>query len=119
MPQKIKINKKKYILASFAFLVGALCFARSWMEGAMIFVGYLLILLNHWLFLKGLDGIFDLYFNNNSGFNKSKITLLFLRKILFFIGIFFLGVQFLGSKVIIVVILYLLQTFVLVYAKEG
>lgn len=119
MSQKIKINKKKYIIGSLFFLVGALFFSRTWLEGGMILVGYLLIILNHFFFLKGLEGVFDLFFNKNTGFNKSKITFLFLRKIFFFIGIFFLGVQFLGSKVIIIVVLYLLQTLVLVYAKEG
>lgn len=119
MVQKIKINQKRFWPSSLALLVGALLFARSLFEGAMILVGYLLVLLNLWLFLRGLDGIFELYFNDNSRFNKSKIFLLFIRKIFFFIGIFFLGVQFLGTKVIIIVVIYLLQTLLLVYAKEG
>ena len=119
MVQKIKINSKRYWPISLVILVGALLFARSFFEGTMILLGYLLVLLNQWVFLKGLEGIFELYFNDNSRFNKSKIVFLFLRKILFFIGIFFLGVQFLGTKVIIIVVLYLLQTLVLVYAKEG
>jgi hypothetical protein len=119
MHRKIIINKKKYFGFSFILLIGAMCFARSWVEGLSILLGYFLVLSNHLLYLKGLEGIFALYFENNSGFNKSKITFFFLRKILFFIGIFFLGVQFLGTKVIIIVILYLLQTLVLVYTKEG
>ncbi len=119
MYQEIKINQKKYWTLSLLVLLGVLAFSRSINEGLFLFLGYLLVIVNQKYFLRNLTNLFKEYFSDSTKVNKSKLTLFFLRKILFFVGIFFLSVHFLASKVIIIVVAYLLQTFVLVLAKEG
>lgn len=109
-----KINFAKYLLISFLpYLVG-----MSLEQSLDAFIAYLIIytciVINHIMLLTGVN----MLVNAAQGYDRVIIVSLFIGKmVILFLGIS-VGVHFIGNKVIIPVIFYIIQIFVLVFSLK-
>lgn len=120
MPLEItkKIEFKKFFL--WSFVPTALCFAlaKSFMEVIAISVVYVATIIYLFMFAEAIYELTGLYKENNKNAPKKRIAALFVGKLIILISALIFGVQIMGNRIIIPVINYIIQIFVLVLCTK-
>ena len=113
MHTRTKIDLKKYLLYSLGATLGIMIFARSWPEIFAIALIYLATVVNQWMLME-LIFIILRQDKNAPPPSKWKVLGLGFGKIIILFGAFYLGVQFMGNKIVLPLINYVIQIFILV-----
>ena len=112
-----KINFKQFTPASI-FTLGFFCFFAENQSELIVIVGvYLATLVNLLMLTEGIIELTrrDVHEENSRlQINKEKVIYLFIGKILLLILALTLGVQIIGNRIIIALINYIMQIFILV-----
>lgn len=112
-----KINFKQFTPASI-FTLGFFCFFAENKSELIVIVGvYLATLVNLLMLTEGIIELTrrDVHEENSRlQINKEKVIYLFIGKILLLILALTLGVQIIGNRIIIALINYIMQIFILV-----
>ena len=106
---KRKINLKKFILIGCGPLGISLAFCRTLPEIQTVIAIHLATLVN--LFML-TEGVVEMTQQENAA-KKSKTTIMFVGQVVILISALTLGVQIMGTRIIIAVLNYVAQIFVL------
>jgi len=109
MRLKTKINLKRFLLLSPTTTILFCLFAKSLPEVLTILAIYVATLLSMGMLS---EGVFELTEGENGG-NRKKILFLFIGKFVVLALALTLGVQIMGSRIIIPVLNYVFQIFVI------
>ncbi len=118
---RTKINYKKYFLLTIASTLLFCLFARSRSEIIGICIIYVATIINHWMMMKGVEELVapHLHVNDDKPLDKTKMAFLFVGKMFVLFGGIYLGVLFMGNRVIIPVLNYVTQIFLLIYSLSN
>lgn len=112
-----KINFKKFIPISLLVTTGFTLFCKNPNEFYVTIGIYLATLMNLAMLVEGimeLTKVAPIGDNNPVNANKEKVVYLFIGKVIVLILALTLGVQIIGNRIIIAIINYITQIFVLV-----
>ncbi len=109
MHTKIKINK--YILLTFLTTVLCVVLERNTQSTIGISIVYLATMINHYLLVLMTQKV--MASNKSSNSYNYKLILIIISKFMILIGALYLAVHFMGNRVIIPVINYVVQIFIL------
>ena len=109
MHTKIKINK--YILLTFLTTLFCVAIERNTQSTIGISIVYLATMINHYLLVLLMHKV--MASNKSSKSYNYKLILIIISKFMILIGALYLAVHFMGNRVIIPVINYVVQIFIL------
>lgn len=118
---RTKINYKKYFLLTGGSTVLTMVFARSLDDVYGILIVYAATILNHIMMLRGVRELVTPYLPGNEDIksDKTMMVLFFVGKLVMLFGGISLGVLFMGNRVIIPVLNYVVQIFLLIYSLSN
>jgi hypothetical protein len=110
-----KINVKIYSALSSLILIISLFLCRNYKEYLVILSVYVAVILNQWLLVSSVDSMVKDTLGNEKVSKGNLIISLLLKALIVVIAISF-GVHIMGNRIIIPVIIYILQIFVLYFS---
>lgn len=112
-----KINLKIYLISSLLLLIGASFFCTGPKEILVVFTVFLAVVLNQWLLLSAVDALVRAA---KSGENNGTggILFSFIGKAIILIIAISLGVHIMGNRIIIPILIYIAQIFVLYFSMN-
>lgn len=125
MELKVKINKKRYFGYTLGAQIGFAFFCRSAEEFIGLILVYLCVLANHYFYLKAVDMMTDnalssnYFYQNEASPNRSRVFFYFALKFIILAMGLTIGVHLMGIKVILAILGYVFQIFVLVLSIEN
>lgn len=115
MRSRRKINKKKYASLSIALLLLTFTMCNNAKEYVAISIVFLAVILNHWMLLTAVDELISSALSNEPA-NTRKIVFAFLLKAIILIGSITFSVHIMGNRIIIPILIYITQIFVLYFS---
>ncbi len=115
MPLIKRINLKKYISLSVALLIIGFAACRNSQEILATGVVFVAVILNQWMLLNSIDAITQKALSKESD-KQSNIIINFLFKAIILIVAISFGVHIMGNRIIIPILIYVLQIFVLYFS---
>ncbi len=115
MPLIKKINLKKYISLSIALLIVGFTTCRNSQEVLATGVVFVSVILNQWMLLNSIDAITQKALSKESD-KPSNIVINFLFKAIILIVAISFGVHIMGNRIIIPILIYIVQIFVLYFS---
>ena len=110
---KTKINFKKYFSLAIASTLFCLAFARSKLEILAIIVLFVATCINQLMLLEAVTEMVTPVLDQGGVLRKWKIVALFVGKLLLLFSALGFGIHIMGGRVIIPVLNYVVQIFVL------
>ena len=109
-----KINLKKYLVLVSVTTAIALAFSRSYLDVLGVFAVFLGTLGNHYMLVEGVFSVIDM--GQGRKVDKTQLLVIFVGKFGVLFGAIYLGWHFMGDRVIIPVLNYVVQIFILVFS---
>jgi hypothetical protein len=110
-----KINLKKYLLYSTALFLLSAGFYNNLNELFYSLIIFVAVILNQFMLVNSVTSLIESV-KENSEVNKSNILLNFIFKTILLVTAITFGVHIMGNRVIIPVIIYIFQIFVLYFS---
>ncbi len=108
-----KINFNKFFTISIIPTVLCFALAKSFSEIIAITVVYIATVIYLFMFAEAIYQLTGMYKEGERNAPKGKVAILFVGKLVILISALIFGVQIMGSRIIIPVINYIIQIFVL------
>lgn len=115
MPLIKKINLKKYISLSVALLIIGFTTCKNPQEVLATGVVFVAVILNQWMLLNSIDAITQKALSKESD-KQPNIVINFLFKAIILIVAISFGVHIMGNRIIIPILIYTVQIFVLYFS---
>jgi hypothetical protein len=115
MQLKRKINLKVYLPMSMALLILASFFCTGPKEILVVITVFFAVVLNQWMLLTAVDALITSAKGGENS-NSSGIIFSFLGKAIILIIAISLGVHIMGNRIIIPILIYIAQIFVLYFS---
>jgi hypothetical protein len=107
-----RINLKKYFSLSFLLLSLSYFICNGPKEFLVVLIVFAGVVINQWLLVSSVNKLIKKTLNNESTSNFTIIASMFFKTIILVIAITF-GVHFIGNRIIIPILIYIVQIFVL------
>lgn len=107
-----KINLKKYSLLSVLLLGASYFLSRNLSEYLAICVVFFAVVLNQWMLFNSVQGMINATISNESESGLNTIFSFLFKAIILIAAITF-GVHIMGNRVIIPILIYIAQIFIL------
>jgi magnesium-transporting ATPase (P-type) len=115
MPLIKRINLKRYIPLSAALLTLGFTTCRNTREMMATGVVFVAVILNQWMLLNSIDAITQRALSKESD-KQSNVLINFLFKAIILIVAISFGVHIMGNRIIIPILIYVIQIFVLYFS---
>lgn len=115
MPLIKRINLKRYIPLSAALLILGFTTCRNIREMMATSVVFVAVILNQWMLLNSIDAITQKALSKESD-KQSNVLINFLFKAIILIVAISFGVHIMGNRIIIPILIYVIQIFVLYFS---
>lgn len=112
-----KINFKKYILFSILLFAIFTPFLKGQTEFKVLIVTYVAVLINQYMIVRGVADLIEPLARGEKVEN-GWIVFLFVGKALILLMALIYGVQIIGNRIIIPVLFYVCQIFVLIFSSN-
>jgi hypothetical protein len=112
-----KINLKKYFALSFALFVTFLIFFHHPLEIKVLVITFIATLVNQYMLIRAVHELIVPVLNGQRP-DSGWIGFLFIFKSIILIAALIYGVQIIGNKIIISVLFYVCQIFVLAFSSK-
>ncbi len=112
-----KINIKIYLGLSGAILPLSFYFAQNNKEILTILSVYLAVIINQWLLVETVEDLV-LGAADQKDVDKGQLVFMFILKTLILIAALTFGVQTMGNRIIIPIIIYVIQIFILYFSLK-
>ena len=109
-----KINLKKYVLLVTITTAIALAFSRSYYDAIGVLAVFIGTLANHYMLVEGVFSVVEM--GQGKKVDKTQMLVIFIGKFVVLFGAIYLGWHFMGDRVIIPVLNYVVQIFILVFS---
>lgn len=115
---KTKVRYKRYFLLTGGSTLLTFLFARSKEEILGILVVYAATILNHYMMMRGVKELVTPYLpgGEKQKADRTMMLVFFIGKLLVLFGGIYVGVLLMGNRVIIPVLNYVIQIFLLIYS---
>lgn len=114
---KTKINHKKFFLISIPVTAGFMAFSRDWNDALAMFIVYFATVIHLGMLSEAVFELIESQVTEGHIHNvKDKIMYLFLGKLTILILALLIGRQIMGNRIIIPVINYVIQIFILTFS---
>ncbi len=112
-----KINFKKYLILSIILIALFYPFLQGLTEFKVLIVTYIAVLINQYMLVQGVADLIEPMARGEKADN-GWIVFLFVGKALMLIIALIYGVQIMGNRIIIPVLFYVCQIFVLIFSSK-
>ena len=112
MLTKEKINHKKYLGLSTLLLAGTYLFCTGPKEFLVVIMVFLAVIINQWLLVSSVNKLIKKTLNHESS-SIIKILGSFLGKTIILVIAITFGVHLMGNRIIIPILIYVIQIFIL------
>lgn len=117
MQLREKINFKKYISLSIVLIAIFYPFLKNSTEFKVLIITYVAVLINQYMLLLGVADLIGPMTRGKKA-DGGWILFLFIGKALMLIIALIYGVQIMGNRIIIPVLFYVCQIFVLIFSSK-
>lgn len=117
MQLREKINFKKYISLSIVLIAIFYPFLKNSTEFKVLIITYVAVLINQYMLLLGVADLIGPMTRGEKA-DGGWILFLFIGKALMLIIALIYGVQIMGNRIIIPVLFYVCQIFVLIFSSK-
>lgn len=112
-----KIDFKKYIAFSILLIVLFIPFLRGATEFKVLIVTYVAVLINQYMLVQGVADLIEPMARGEK-VDNGWIVFLFIGKAILLLIALIYGVQIIGNRIIIPVLFYVCQIFVLIFSSK-
>jgi len=113
-----KINIKIYLGFSIAIILFSLLLAQNIKEMLTIVSVYFAVIINQWLLVETVEDLV-LGAADQKEVDKGQLVFMFITKAVILIAALTFGVQIMGNRIIIPIIIYVIQIFILYFSLNA
>lgn len=112
-----KIDFKKYLLFSIILIAVFVPFLKGMTEFKVLIVTYIAVLINQYMLVQGVADLIEPLARGEKADNGWIVFLFIGKAVLLLIALIY-GVQIIGNRIIIPVLFYVCQIFVLIFSSK-